>query len=348
MPFTAQELQEAGKISLDYYVKNKPIDQVAVERVWLDRLMKGKKSFPGGKQYVTEQLRFRYQSNFQWFNGSSVVTYNRRHINEQTQFAWRSAHDGMSLDEDRLVQNGIKVTDDGPGGNASGSEVMQLTNLLSEMTEALRLGFEEKFSTYLFLDGTDSADAIAGLDALVPLSSYGTVGGLSQTANPWWQNFKITGLTTTTTTGTILTNMEVAYRACVKNGGKPNAMLAGSSFIDGLRDFMLTTYGTLNWEGMQERVIEAGTKQLTFHGVPIEWVPEWDDLDAVDGPSVSWKKRCYFLNMNHIKLRPIEGQDMLTRKPPRPYDRYEYYWGLTWRGALTANRLNAHAALSIA
>jgi hypothetical protein len=347
MPFTSQELQEAGKIALDFYVKNKPIDQVAVERIVLDRLMKTKKSFPGGKQYVTEQLRFRYQSNFQWFNGSQVVTYNRRHVNEQTQFAWRSAHDGMSLDEDRLIQNGISVTDEGPGGNATQAEVIQLTNLLDEMTSVLRLGFEEKFSQALMLDGTDSADAIAGLDALVPLSSYATVGGIDQTANAWWQNYKLTGLDKTPVTGTILTKMEEAYRACVKNGGKPNFMPAGSSFIDGLRDFMLVTYGTLNWEGMNERVIEAGTKQLTFHGVPIEWVPEWDDLDGVDAPSVSWKKRLYMLNMNHIKLRPIEGQDMLTRKPPRPYDRYEYYWGLTWRGALTANRLNAHAALSI-
>jgi hypothetical protein len=26
---------------------------------------------------------------------------------------------------------------------------------------------------------------------------------------------------------------------------------------------------------------------------------------------------------------------MVNRKPPRAYDRYEYYWAITWRGALT-------------
>ena len=39
---------------------------------------------------------------------------------------------------------------------------------------------------------------------------------------------------------------------------------------------------------------------------------------------------------------------MISRKPPRAYDKYEYYWGLTWRGALTQNRSNAQAVVSIA
>jgi hypothetical protein len=53
------------------------------------------------------------------------------------------------------------------------------------------------------------------------------------------------------------------------------------------------------------------------------------------------------INGRHLKLRPIEGQDMITRKPPRAYDKYEYYWGLTWRGAMTMNRSNAHAVLAL-
>jgi hypothetical protein len=53
------------------------------------------------------------------------------------------------------------------------------------------------------------------------------------------------------------------------------------------------------------------------------------------------------MNGRHLKLRPIDGQDMVTRKPPRAYDRYEYYWGLTWRGAVTCNRRNAQAVLSV-
>lgn len=351
MPFTSQEITDAGKIGLDFYLKNSPIDQIGVERPLYKWLSGQKQSAPGAKQYIVEQLRVRYQSNFQWFNGSQVVTYNRRQSIEQANFAWRSAHDGFSLDEDRLIQNGITVDDGGPGGNASDAERLQLTNLLKEQSEILKLGFQEKFSHACHLDGTQSADAITGLAALVSLTpTTGTVGGIDRSlaGNIYWRNYAQTGLTSTTTTGTILDYMEIAWRACVRTGSKPTFLEAGDDFIDGFRNFMFKSFGRLDYEGVSERIIEGGTKELTFHGVPIVWNPEFDDLELVDATSPAWSKRCYFLSGRHIKLRPIEGQDMITRKPPRAYDKYEYYWGLTFRGAITMNKGNAHAVVSVA
>jgi len=351
VPFNSQEISDAGKIGLDFFLRNSPIDQIDVERPLLKKLNAKKTSAPGAKQYIVEQLRVRYQSNFQWFNGSQIVTYNRRQSIEQAQFAWRSAHDGFALDEDRLIQNGVAVDDSGPGGNASKAEMIQLTNLLKEQSEILKLGFQEKFSQALHLDGSQSIDAITGLDALVSLTpTTGTVGGIdrAQAGNAYWRNYAITGLTDTTTTGNILDYMEIAWRACVRNGGRPDFIEAGSSFIDSFRNFMLKSFGVINFEGVSERQIEGGTSSLTFHGVEIEWNPEFDDIQAITGSATSWLKRCYMINTRHIKLRPIEGQDMMTRKPPRAYDRYEYYTGLTWRGALTMNRANANAVLATA
>lgn len=352
MPFTAQELQNAGKIALDYYLKNNPIDQVAVERPLLKALMGKKKSFPGGKQYVVEQLRYRYQSNFQWFNGASVVTYNKRVTTEQAQFPWRSAHDGFSLDEDRLAQNGITVDDDQRGGNATQAEQVHLTNLLQESTETLRLGFEEKFSMYLHLDGTSSTDAITGLDALVASDpTTGTIGGIDRSTNTWFRNHAVTGLTKPTTQAqaiTFLEKMEIAWRSCVKNGGRPDLILAGSSYIDAYIAAMALTGQQIQYAGGQARKLDGGVAGVYFKGVEIQWCPEFDDeFGGFVSPSISWSKRCYFINTKHLTLRPMEGQDMVSRKPPRVYDKYVYYWALTWRGALTTNRANAHAFLSL-
>ena len=36
---------------------------------------------------------------------------------------------------------------------------------------------------------------------------------------------------------------------------------------------------------------------------------------------------------------------MIARKPPREHTSYNYYWGMTWRGALTANRCNCHGVI---
>lgn len=350
MPFTDQEIAEAGVAVLDHYLRNKPIDQIATERVLMKALMPSKKEVAAAKQYITEQLRDKYSSNFQWFNGAQVVTYNRRQTIQQTQFPWRSAHDGVSIDEDRLIQHGITVTDGGPGGQASGSEVTVLTNLLEEQMEVLRLGFEERFSKYLHLDGTSSTDALTGLDALVSLTpTTGTVGGINRATNTFWRNHAATGLTTTTTTGDILDKMEIAYRACVRNGGRPNKMIAGSDFYDGFRNFMLKTYGRMDYGAVGFKRVATGTEMVTFHGVEVEWAPEFSELDSEFGGSPTWEKRLYMLKIgDNMKLRPMKGQDMITRKPPRPYDRYEYYWACTWRGAVTINRSNAMAVVSIA
>lgn len=274
-------------------------------------------------------------------------------VNDQASYAWRSAHDGFALDEDRLAQNGIIVVDDAKkAGNASQSERVQLTSLLEEQTEVLRLGFEEKFSQAMHLDGTQSTDAIGGIDSLVSLTpATGMVGGIdrSQTANAYWRNDVRTGLTTTTTTGTIVSSMESAWKRCIRNGGQPDLIIMGSTFADGYRDFLVNTYGRVDYGAGQQRKVEGGS-QITayFHGVPCLWSPEFADLDALYAPATPWEKRCYFLNTKYLRLRPLDGHDMVTRKPPRAYDKYEYYWAITWRGALTMSRSNAHAVLALA
>ena len=349
MPFNDQEIAEAGVAVLDHYVRNKPIDQVAVERVLMKSLMPSKSEVPAAKQYISEQLRDKYSSNFQWFNGAQLVTYNRRQTLAQTQFPWRSAHDGVAIDEDRLIQHGITVTDKGPGGQASGAEREILTNLLTEQMASLRLGFEERFSKHLHLDGTSSTDALAGLDHLVATSpTSGVVGGINRATNTYWRNHAAGSLTTTTSTGDVLDKMEVAWRACVRNGGRPNKLICGSDFYDGFRNFMIKTYGRMDYGAVGFKRVATGTEMVTFHGVEVEWAPEFSELDSEFGGSPTWEKRLYMLNIGqNMKLRPMKGHDMISRRPPRPYDRYEWYWAITWRGAVTINRSSAHAVLSL-
>ena len=350
MPFTAAQIQDAGKIGLDYFLANNPVDQVSMERPLLKALQASKKEAPGGKEFVVEQIRKEYGSNFQWFNGSQVVTYNRRQTIEQANYKWRSCHDGLTLDEDRLAQNGIIVVDDASKSTvASGAEKIQFTNLLNEQAEVLKLGFQEQFSHQLHLDGTQSPDALSGLDGLVSLApTSGVVGGIDRAANPYWRNNVATGLTTVTSTGTILNQMEVMFRQCSRNGGRPSLMIAGSQFIDGYRNFVLNTYGRMDFGPSNTKRVEGGTEMLTFQGTEVQWSPEFQELDARYAPATPWEKRLYMINPRTMCLRPLQGHDMISRKPPRAYDRYEYYWAITWRGALTMNRSNANAVLALA
>lgn len=347
MPFTADEISTAGKLALDFNLANKPIDQITTARPLISFLTKKQKTFPGGKQYITEQLMTAYGSNFQWFYGDQGVTYNKRSPIDLSQFPWRGAHDGFTLNEDQLAQNGVTMTD-GPPKQNTGAERLQLTNLLETQTDALRLGFEQKFDYELHLDGTQSSEALAGLDLLISTTpTSGVVGGIDRATNTWWRNNVSTGISTGTA-GNLISTMEQVWRACTRNGGQaPDYILVGETFLDAFRKDAASQIQRFLTNG-NRATLDPSVSDLQFKGVPLVWDPVFADLDAALSPSVPWQKRCYFINSNWIRLRPIEGHNMVTRKPPRVYNRYAYYWGLTWKGAMTLSKANAHAVISVA
>ncbi len=61
---TPAEVTQLGFVSLQNFLKNKPIDQVAQERPLLKALMAKKKTWGGGKENIVEQIRKDYDNNF--------------------------------------------------------------------------------------------------------------------------------------------------------------------------------------------------------------------------------------------------------------------------------------------
>lgn len=346
MPFTAEQISYAGKAAIDYIVRKKPEDLYNTDRPLLKKLQSTKKSFPGAKQYINEKLRITNDPNFQWFGPDEQVTYNRKRTLEEANFGWGSAHDGFALSEEELLQNYITVTDD-KNAAATTSEKHQFVNLMKENTETLMLGFKEKFDMELHRDGTQDADAIPGLDALVSTTpAVGTVGGIDRSVagNEYWRN----QVSLDVTVANLLNTMETQWRACTRVGGNsPNFILAGETFIDAYR---AATKADLSREVAVPQMggykLDGGNTGLYFKGVPIVWDPVFYDLDQADSPTQEWDSRCYMLNTRFIKLRPAQGQDMVVRRPPRAYDRYTHYWGLTWRGAMTITRPSAMSVIT--
>lgn len=351
MAFNSEQLAYGGKAAIDYFLKNDPVDNINVERPLIKRLMADRQPYAGGLQFVVEQLRKSNDSNFQAYFGDSQVTYNRKRTLEQAKFAWGSFHDGFGLNEDELAQNGITFTDD-KNAVPTDAEKVQLTNLIKENTETLRLGFQEGMDLMLHRDGTQSPLEIAGLDALVALTPTNTVGGIDGNANGWWQNHSEPASVAP------VEDMEKAWRECIRYGGEaPNFILAGADFIDAYRaDAGEIIVRNTNLGGSSGNraasTVDPGTGSgtstgLYFKGVEIIWDPVFDILDALDTPATPWASRCYLLNTKHLKLRPIKGHWMVSRKPPRVYDRYVHYWAMTAKAALTTGKRNAHAVLAL-
>ena len=147
MPISAADLQIAGKSSLDDYLKNQPIDQIAVDVPLYKKLMGKRKNFLGAKQNIVAQIRKSHDSNFAWAYGEAPVSFNKRNTLEQAAFPWRRAVDGFYIPHDTLFSNGIKVREGERGAyRLETSERVQLTNLLNEQLDAFRTGFTDRKS----------------------------------------------------------------------------------------------------------------------------------------------------------------------------------------------------------
>ncbi len=362
MPFTTEQLSYGAKAAIDYFLRNDPIDNINTVRPLIEKMVAGKKEYGGGLQYVVEQLRFSNDSNFQSYFGDAQVTYNRKRTLNQAKYVWGSFHDGFGLDEDELTHNGIVMTDD-KSTTPTDAEKVQLTNLLEENMETLKLGFQENFDIMLHRDGSQSATDIPGLEALISLTpAVGTVGGIdpSLSANSWWRNY--VDLTVGSTGNGLLLAMEKAWRACIRVGGQaPDFILVGEDFIDAYRAaagepgsgvqrnvFVGGPTGVKQGTTLDGAVGQGVSTGLYFKGVELIWDPVFDVIDTLDTPTVTWKSRCYFINTKHLKLRPIKGHWLISRRPPRVYDRYVHYFGLTAKAALTTGKRNAHAVLALA
>lgn len=359
MPFNAEQLAYAGRAAIEYYLRNNPIDNYNVNRPLIEKLIKGRKEYGGGLQYVVEQLRYQNDSNFQSYFGDSQVSYNRKRTLQQAKYVWGSFHDGFGLNEDELTQNGIVMTDD-RNASPSDAEKVQLTNLLSENMETLKLGFMENFDIMLHLNGTQSATDIPGLESLIDLNpTDDTVGGIPSSSNSWWQNAYYTAVADSE----LLETLEEAWRACIRVGqSPPDFLLAGENFIDQYREQAGSPGGAIQRQvflgsstgNKQATTLDAGVGEgistgLYFKGVEIIWDPVFAILDDTYGSSDNeWKDRLYMVNTRHLKLRPIKGHWLIPRRPPRVYDRYTHYWGLTAKAALTTGKRNAHAVIAVA
>lgn len=350
MPFNANQLVVGANYQLDYFLKNDPIDQINTNHPLYSELVKRKVERLGGNEFVTEQVRFTNDSNFQNYFGADQVTYNEKDTVRQAKYRWYNFHDGFGFDEDTLRANGIILTDDREAV-ASGAEQIMLTNRLKEAYETLKLGVQENLDIELHLDGSQSAKATPGLDHLVSTNpASGTVGGLSA-SNAWWQNNANMDISTTTA-GNLVDEMEQTWRACTLYGGMaPDIILCGGDFLDAYRrDAGLTVNREIMAAGNQRGGVslDASVTKTYFKGVELQWDPQMDLLDDMLGPiTYPWSKRCYFLNSRFLKLRPVQGHWMTRRKPPRIYDRYVHYWALTGSYSLTCSKRNAHAVLSV-
>jgi hypothetical protein len=350
MPLNQAQLINGANYQLEAWVKNDPVDNVDKKRPLLKWLTDNAKPGVYGNGIINEKVRISHDSNYQNYTGDQQVTYNRRDTDRKAPYQHYEAHDGFSLNETDLANNGIVMTTD-TESTPTEAEAIQMVNILKENYDVLKLGFQENIDIEFHLDGSANPLSVPGLDAIVSTTpATGTIGGLDASVYTFWRNTADLGIVTTTA-GTLTNEMEITWRACTTYGGmEPDFIVCGSKFYDAYRkDANLMQNRQVIVTGTKAVNADSSTDNVYFKGKLVVWDPTFDALDALLGViTYPWAKRCYFLQSKSLKLRPFKGRWMVMRKPSPMYDRYVHYWGLTADYGITCNQRNTMAVLSIA
>lgn len=343
MAISTADLAIIAHYALTNHLK-KTTDQIKENRPFLSFLKSKKKQMlPGPAE--SENIIKDYGSNFTFGYGETAITFNDRDPTVQNSWVWARATDAFKVAHDKLVAAGIDVHEGRRGEfRTTANEKAIISNFLADNIYALKEGFDKSLDLALHRDGTATTNAVTGLDGIISLSpTTGTVGGIDRATATYWRNYA----DTTLTAATMKTKMQKAWRACIRNGGTPDFIMAGADFIDAYSDAITLSQNTE--AGTAKKIdIATGTGTHTglyYKGVEIIYNPTFDTLDTIETTaSTPWSKRCYFINSNHLTYKD-NGID--TVQPQRPHNVLALYEMIIWRGLLTCNRMNAHAVLGL-
>lgn len=334
---------DIAALSLDANMKGPVYAQTIQDKPLLAALTKGAKTFPGGKQYVTEPVQGAYMSDtagfFAGYTGADQLTFASASNALRAQFAWKEVHAGFIITHSELKQGGIIVTDsETKTSNVSEQELIQLTALLENRTNDFLESWARSKQNMLWADGTQDTKQVPGLTALITDSSAGTVGSLSQTTYTWWKNRSKLDLSSSAENQTISKFFRNEIKQLRRYGGKPNKILCGSAFWDAMANEVQAKgyYTQTGFTGTND----VGLDTIVLKGVgTFEYDPTMDDRGE--------SKYCYFLDMRRIRYRPMEGCQDKTSMPSRPYDYFVMLKSLSDTSAMEVTQLNCHGKYAI-
>lgn len=347
MAFTAQELNNIANAVLDFHIRGKVESQVIQDRPLYNDLHKNVKKFGGGKEYVTGRAKGTYTSSMQGYSHDDEQAYGNPANIKEWQAKWYEVGSGIAVTHTELKKAGVHVVDTESVVNgssqsqASDQELYALTSLLEDKYEDLDEGSKRSFAEMLWRDGTQDAKALPGiLSFILDAPTTGVTFGIDRAANSWWRNRASVSIDSSTASNQNLVNtLQKEFRQLRRYAAPKHKFYAGSDFMDAFEK-ELRSKGNYTLEGWaNQKMIDASVADIAFKGIMIQYEPLLDDLGR--------SKYGYVLDMNAIKLMPMENEDWKLHQPARPAEKYVLYRALTWTGALCANRLNTSGVYAI-
>lgn len=363
MPFSAAELANIANSALDFYLNKGDLHTNNVQNKPLVRAFDANaRNFSGGAGAVSIGVKSGQGGPaLQGYTHDDSVGYSNPTPAKRLSFSWKEHHQGLGLTHTELKHDGITVTESGADqstSNKDGREEHALANLLEEKLEVMGESYMAGWNSLLIGDGSGDAKALAGVGAFIlDDPADGATGGLNRTTNAWWRNRAATTAADGAGTGfapiasspsnggALLQFLQREKRQLMRyaQGGVKHFCICGSDFMNAM-EIELRANGLYSQRGFNERSAVDGS-MATDEGVPFG---KWNFIYDPTLDDLSKPKRAYIIDMKNIMLLYMAGEKMKKASPPRPYDRYVMYRGVTTTAVMVARQLNTSAVYDIA
>lgn len=347
MPFTANQIANITNAALDFYIRGEALDQAVQDKPLLNAMRKGQKTFPGGKENISIPVKGDRTTTIMGYTHDDTVSYQNPSNIKRVAYAWKEIHAGIQFTGTELKKDGISVVDSTTGAKTSEHsqrELTVLTGLLDDKLDDMAKGWAEGFNRMLWLDGTQDAAVVPGIQALITQTpTTGTTGGLDRAQFSWWRNRALVGsskIVSSVTNQTLSKTLRKEVRQLRRYGGRPSLVLCGATALEKL-EAEVAEKGIYTQQGfIKNGETDIGMADISMRGVgTFMYDPTLDDLGQSDF--------IYMIDPKHAVLRVMEGEDNKTHNPARPYNQYTYYRAMTWTGGLTMDQLNANGVYQV-
>lgn len=304
MALPSVDFDQISAVSKRYFLP-KVADNIFVGTPELKRAKEKSYKLVGGGTKIVAPLEYA-MGNAQWYSGAETLNTADVDVLTAASYDWRQISAPVTISRLDELKN---------MGEA------QVVDFVKAKMKNAEKSLRQSLSSAYFNAGTDPK-APVGLRAIVGTAN--TIGGISQSANSWWQ-----GQVDSSTTTLGLTALETIYMSCSEDTEQPSVAYTTKALY-------AKYWGLLQPQQrfVDEASAKAGFTSLMFNGIPV--------LACSNCPASHW----FFVNESCIYIFAHESENMKMDDFERPRNQNVKSAMIFWAGAIGSTNNRYHGKLS--
>lgn len=300
----------------------KVFDSVSNNIGYLNRLeSKGNLEIKEGGEELVYSLAYNENDTYIRYSGAQQWDIREQQEFDAATYDWRQV--GIAIPFNGLETDVIHV------GKPA------LKNLVKERTMNAERSMKNNFSGDVYSDGTE-ANQIGGLQAIVPDTAGGTIGGIDGSTYSWWQNYVLdaSDAGAAVTAANIRSYMNKVYVNCTRGADHPDLIIADNNYF---LDFLESLQANQRFSG-DPKLAAAGFETIKYLGADVIC----DGGYGGDAPA----NHMYFLNTDYLKLVSAKNRNFTAIDPDRYSSNQDAFVKLmAWAGNLVCTNRFAQGVL---